>query len=46
VDDIGDVKVNNDGEKIIRMIEVEKNEERVLVEMEKIKDEEVGDGNN
>merc|ERR1711915_574615 len=44
VDDVGDVTVTNDGATILKLLEVEHPAARVLVELAKLQDEEVGDG--
>jgi T-complex protein 1 subunit alpha len=44
VDDIGDVCITNDGATILQMLEVEHPAAKILVELAKLQDEEVGDG--
>ena len=44
VDDIGDVLITNDGATILKSLEVEHPAARVLVDLAKLQDQEVGDG--
>lgn len=44
VDDIGDVQITNDGATILSLLEVEHPAAKVLVDLAKLQDEEVGDG--
>lgn len=44
VDDIGDVQITNDGATILSLLEVEHPAGKVLVDLAKLQDEEVGDG--
>jgi len=44
VDDIGDVQITNDGATILNLLEVEHPAAKVLVDLAKLQDEEVGDG--
>ncbi|KAJ0444954.1 putative chaperonin TCP-1, chaperonin Cpn60/TCP-1 family, groEL-like apical domain superfamily [Helianthus annuus] len=44
VDDIGDVTITNDGATILKMLDVEHPAAKVLVELAKLQDREVGDG--
>lgn len=44
VDDIGDVQITNDGATILNLLEVEHPAGKVLVDLAKLQDEEVGDG--
>ncbi|KAH9788484.1 T-complex protein 1 subunit alpha [Citrus sinensis] len=43
-DDIGDVKITNDGATILKMLEIEHPAAKVLVELAELQDREVGDG--
>ncbi|KAK9202525.1 hypothetical protein WN944_017736 [Citrus x changshan-huyou] len=43
-DDIGDVKITNDGATIFKMLEIEHPAAKVLVELAELQDREVGDG--
>lgn len=44
VDDIGDVQITNDGATILSLLEVDHPAGKVLVDLAKLQDEEVGDG--
>jgi len=44
VDDLGDVTVTNDGATILSMLDVEHPAAKVLVDLAKLQDDEVGDG--
>lgn len=44
VDDIGDVQITNDGATILSLLEVEHPAGKVLVDLAKLQDQEVGDG--
>jgi T-complex protein 1 subunit alpha len=44
VDDVGDVSITNDGATILQMLDVEHPAAKVLVDLAKLQDDEVGDG--